>query len=104
MTVPHRIYETLTQAERDALNHLRQRANGGHLPVDLLWPLAVLLAFLVILICQDGSSALVLAPVGVAIVYLWNSYRQHVNEVAVTTSALFKIAEAFERQGLGRSA
>lgn len=100
MTEPHRIYETLNQSERDALNHLRQRASGGHLQVDLLWPLAVLLAVLIFQICRDSSTALLLAPVGVVIVYFWNSYRRHVNEVAVTTSALFKIAEAFERQGM----
>ena len=92
MTESHRIYETLNQSERDALNHLRQRATGSHLPVDLLWPLGVLLAVLVVQICLDTSTALLLAPVGVVIVYFWNSYRQHVNEVAVTTSALFKIA------------
>jgi hypothetical protein len=104
MTEPHRIYETLTQPERDALNHLRQRAHGGHLSVDLVWPLGVLLAVLIVQICQDTGSALLLAPVGVVIVYLWNSYRQHVNQVAVTTSALFKIAEAFERQGMAKKA
>ena len=43
-----------------------------------------------------------LAPVAVVIVYFWNLYRQNVNEVAVTTSALFKIAEAFEKQGIGK--
>ena len=102
MTESHRIYETLNQSERDALNHLRQRANGGQIPVDLAWPLGVLLTVLVVQICQDTSSALLLAPVGVVIVYLWNLYRQHVNEVAVTTSALFKIAEAFEKQGNGK--
>ena len=105
MTESHRIYDALNQSERDALNHLRQRASGGHLPVDLLWPLAVLLAVLAVLvvqICQDTSTALLLATVGVVIVYFWNSYRQHVNEVAVTTSALFKIAEAFEKQGNGK--
>lgn len=102
MTEPHRIYETLNQSERDALNHLRQRANGSHLQVDLLWPLAVLLAVLIVQVCLVASSALLLVPVGVVIVYFWNSYRQHVNEVAVTTSALFKIAEAFEKQGVGK--
>jgi len=102
MTEPHRIYETLSQPERDALNHLRQRATGGHVPVDLAWPLVVLLAVLIVQICQDASTALLLAPVGVVIVYFWNSYRQHVNEVAVTTSALFKIAEAFEKQGTAK--
>jgi hypothetical protein len=102
MTESHRIYDALNQSERDALNHLRQRASGGHVPVDLAWPLAVLLAVLVVQICLDTSTALLLAPVGVVIVYFWNSYRQHVNEVAVTTSALFKIAEAFERQGNGK--
>ena len=102
MTESHRLYETLTQSERDALNHLRQRANGGHLPVDLLWPLGVLLVVLAVQICQDTSTALLLAPVAVVIVYFWNSYRLHVNEVAVTTSALFKIAEAFEKQGNGK--
>ena len=48
------------------------------------------------------GSALLLAPVAVVIVYFWNLYRQNVNEVAVTTSALFKIAEAFEKQGIGK--
>ncbi len=102
MTEPHRIYETLSQPEREALNQLRQRASGGHLPLDLLWPLGVLLAVLIVQICQDAGSALLLAPVGVVLVYLWNSYRLHVNQVAVTTSALFKIAEAFERNGNGK--
>lgn len=101
MTEPHRIYETLSQPERDALNHLRQRASP-HLPLDLLWPLGVLLAVLAVQIWNDSSSALLLAPVGVVLIYLWNSYRQHVNQVAVTTSALFKIAEAFERQGTAK--
>jgi len=100
MTESHRLYETLTQSERDALNHLRQRANGGHIPVDLAWPLGVVLVVLVVQICQDLGSALLLAPVAVVIVYFWNLYRQNVNEVAVTTSALFKIAEAFEKQGM----
>ena len=104
MTEPHRIYETLTQPEREALNHLRQRANGGRIQIDLAWPLVVLLAVLVVQICQDTRLALLLATIGAVAVYFWNSYRQHLNEVAVTTSALFKIAEEFEKQGVAKKA
>jgi hypothetical protein len=98
MSEAYRPNQVLSVSERDALLEVRRHANRSSRVLHQIWPLVVVLTVLVIQICNDSGSALLLAPVGVVVVYAWNSYRQSLDNVAVAIDGLYKIAEESERR------
>ena len=87
----------LSLGERDALNEVRRRANRSSRFLYQLWPLVVVLVALG-LTCHDSRSLMVAVPAGIAIVYLWNSYRQGLDQVSIAINGLYKIAEEADRR------
>jgi hypothetical protein len=102
MNEPYRPNTILSFGEKEALNEVRRRANQSGRLVYQLWPLAVVLVSLG-LTCHDSRSLLIAVPAGLAIVYLWNSYRQGLDQIAVAINGLYKIAEEAERRNTSPS-
>jgi len=98
MTETSRPNEILSHAEREALHHVRRRANRSRWLPHQLWPLAVVLVVLGIMMAQGSGALLLLSPVAVVVVYVWNSYRQGMDEIAVAIDGLCKLAEEAERR------